>query len=274
MSGSDRAPRCVRTALLAATLLSLAACGGGEGPAVEAVVGNAGGAAPPRREQGADTAPARGGGARAADAATVAPGLGARELAYPEDLQMVLLGYRLEGRQPPIAEWAAAQHRVASANEFERADVREQERERLQAVYDGTEGIGLLRLNVDARIGEYDGSRGGYYLDAFTPGSVFRFSARPAPNPFRDEAVSLRIDNPGELNFWALDTAAAQDVLAKNGGQRHVMLDSRLRITGIDRRSGGPELTATLLRYAIVSTRYQQPTVLGELRFDDASQGE
>jgi len=261
----------MRTALLATALLALVACGSGDGPATDAVDGDAAAAgSSPRQAQRSDATPARdGGGTQAAVAAAAAPGFGTRELAYPEDLQMVLLGYRLEGRQPPIADWAAAQHRVASATEFERADVREQERERLQAVYDGTEGIGLLRLKVSARFGEYDGSRGGYYLDAFTPGSVFRFSARPAPNPFRDEAVSLRIDNPGELNFWALDADAAQDVLARNNGQRHVTLDGRLRITGINRRSDGPELTASLQRYAIVSSRYGEPAVLGELEFHD-----
>lgn len=208
-----------------------------------------------------------------ATAAPVAPGLGTRELAHPEDLQMVLLGYRLEGRQPPIEEWAAAQHRVTSANEFERAGVLAEERERLQAVYDGTEGVGLLRLSVDARISEYDGSRGGYYLDAFTPGSVFHFSARPAPNPFREEKIGLRIDNPGELNFWMLEPAAAQDVLARNNGQRHVTLDSRFRITDISRRSDGPVLSATLLGYTIVSSRYREPAVLGELRFDNSTEG-
>src|SRR5690606_3551243 len=164
-----------------------------------------------------------------------ASGFGTRELAHPEDLQMLLLGYRLQGREPPLSEWAAAQHAVARANEFERGKVREQEQARLQAVYEGTEGVGLLRLNVNANFGEYDPSRGGYYLDAFTPGSVFRFSARAAPPPFQVETLSLRIDNPGELNFWPLDPAAAQDILARNNGQRRVTLDSRLRITGVRR---------------------------------------
>lgn len=281
MSASDRARRAVRaaTAMLALPLL-LAACGGeaGEGQGGQAAPGSGSGSG-----SGAAAAPAAAGtpstdGTRAAEVTATSParaaapaadaGSGTRELSHPEDLQMLLLAYRLEGRTPPIAEWAAAQHRVAAANEFDRAAVRDEEQARLQAVYDGTEGIGLLRMNVNARISEYDGSRGGYYLDAFTPGSVFQFSARPAPNPFRDETVSLRIDNPGELNFWPMDPAAAQEVLARNNGQRHVTLDSRLRITGINRRSTGAELTATLLGYSIVSTKYGQPAVLGERRFD------
>lgn len=272
MSASDRAAR-IAHAMLAVALLALPACGAGDGAATAAVAagpaeGGSSGSQPQPDPSAAATAPgvlAAGVGA----AADTPAGFGTRELAHPEDLQMLLLGYRLEGRQPPIAEWAAAQHSVATANEFERAEALKREQARLQAVYDGTEGVGLLRMNVNARLSEYDGSRGGYYLDAYTAGSVFRFSTRPAPGRFQEETVSLRIDNPGELNFWALDPAAAQEALAKNGGQRDVSLDSRLRITGVSRRSDGPELSATLQGYTIVSSRYRQPAVLGELGFND-----
>ncbi|WP_202844334.1 hypothetical protein [Luteimonas saliphila] len=274
MSVSECARR-APCAILAAVLLALAACGGGDRSGGDGdtsptrSVADAGARAAPASDQdhaGASVAPPS---ARTPAAPAAASGFGSRELAHPEDLQMLLLGYRLQGREPPLAEWAAAQYAVVRANEFERGKVREQEQARLQAVYDGTEGVGLLRLNVRANLSEYDASRGGYYLDAFTPGSVFRFSARAAPPPFREETVSLRIDNPGELNFWPLDPSAAQEVLARNNGQRNVALDSRLRITGIRRRSTEAELTATLLGYAIVSSRYGQPGMLGERRFDD-----
>lgn len=268
MYGFERGGRAVRLALVAA-LLSLAACAAGDDPVAAAAAGGsvAGDAPAAQSRPGVPpSAPAPGTAAASATGADVA--IGSRELAHPEDLQMVLLGYRLEGRQPPIAEWAAAQYSVTRANEFERDAVLEGERARLQAVYDGTEGVGLLRMDVRARFGEYDGARGGYYIDGYTAGSVFRFTAHPAPHRGAEETITVRIDNPGELNFWALDPAAAQDVLARNGG-RDVNLDSRLRITGISRRSDGPVLSATLLGYRIVSTRYRQPAVLGEFAFDD-----
>src|SRR5690606_8645117 len=182
-------------------------------------------------------------------------------------LQMVMLAYRLEGRQPPFAEWAAAQSGVRMANEFERADVLRAEEERLRAVYDGTEGVGLLRLNVRAALSEYDGSRGGYYLTAFTPGSVLTFTAYPVDRA-HPERVSVRVDNPGELHFWPLDPATARGVLDRNGGLRNVVLDARMRITGISRRSDGTALSATLLDYTTTSDRHGQPVVLGELRVD------
>lgn len=261
-----------RARLLSVPLaLVLAACGGGDAPASTAPAG--GGAVP---GQAAGPQPAAPGGVAAAPgpstagagAATAAGGVaGRRELAHPEDLQMVMLAYRLEGRQPPFAEWAAAQPGVRMANEFERADVLRAEEERLRAVYDGTEGVGLLRLNVRAALSEYDGGRGGYYLTAFTPGSVLTFTAYPVDRA-HPERVSVRVDNPGELNFWPLDAATARGVLDRNGGLRNVVLDARMRITGISRRSDGSALSATLLGYTITSDRHGQPVVLGELRFD------
>lgn len=280
MCACDRARR-APDAVLAAALLALVACGGGSGdqPAGDGETAAALSAAAAGAQQGSPVGQRHAGASSASPSAitamapAAASGFGTRELAHPEDLQMVLLGYRLQGREPPLAEWAAAQHAVARANEFERDEVRGQEQARLQAVYDGTDGVGLLRLNVSATFSEYDASRGGYYLDAFTPGSAFRFSARAAPPPFQEEVVSLRIDNPGELNFWPLDPAAAQDVLARNDDQRRVTLDSRLRLTGIRRRGDGVELSATLLGYGIVSTRYRQPALLGERRFDGKDGG-
>lgn len=182
---------------------------------------------------------------------------------------MLMLAYRLEGREPPIATWAGQQSRVAYADEFQRPALLQDEQGRLQAIYDGTAELGRLRMNVRAHFGEYDSARGGYYLDAFMPGSVFHFTAQPSPSE-RAQRISLQVDNPEELNFWPLDAAAAQDVLTRNGGLRDVVLDSRLRITGINRRSEGPVITARLEGYAIGNDRYGRPVSLGERRFSPA----
>src|SRR5690606_2506691 len=172
MCGCER--RTGRARLLPVPLALLLAACGGDAPASTAPAG--GGAVPGRAAGPQPATPGAGAAAPGpatadAGAATATGGVaGQRELAHPEDLQMVMLAYRLEGRQPPFAEWAAAQPGVRMANEFERADVLRAEQERLRAVYDGTEGVGLLRLNVRAALSEYDGGRGGYYLTAFTPG--------------------------------------------------------------------------------------------------------
>lgn len=264
MSVSDA---CLRTCLLAALAAALAACGAEGGDAATEATPMAAMAAAPT-----GTAPMSSLAAKTASVADTAA-FGERQLDHPDDLQMLMLAYRLEGRQPPIAEWAAAQSRVVHANEFERSALLEAERQRLQGIYDGTADVGRLRLNVRARFGEYDATRAGYYLDAFMPGSVFHFNARPVPHPIVQERVDLQVDNSEEINFWPLDAAAAQDALQRTGGMRNVTLDSRFRITGISRRGDGAVLSARLLGYTIGSDRHGRPVTLGERRFDVSGQG-
>ena len=264
MSASDVRVH-ARMVLAVAMTVLLAACEGGRPEAGEAT-------AEPATHDASDAMPAT--AAAPASPRSTAPEAGApavrfgeRQLDHPDNLQILMLAYRLEGRTPPIDEWAAAQSRVVYADEFTRPALLKEEQERLQGIYDGTAEVGRLRMNVNARFGEYDATRGGYYLDAFMPGSAFDFSAQPSPST-QAQRVSLRIDNPEELNFWPLDAAAAQDVLARNSGMRNVVLDSRFVITGISRRNEGRVITARLAGYVIGSDHYNRPATFGERRFD------
>jgi len=265
MSASDARMR-VRVLLPMALAALLAACEGGRTQAGDAT-------APPDPQGGAGAVPATAGAPSpstppASAATTPAPvRFGERQLDHPDHLQILMLAYRLEGRAPPIDAWAAAQSRVVYADEFARPALLKEEQERLQGIYDGTADVGRLRINVNARFGEYDATRGGYYLDAFMPGSAFDFSAQPSPS-VPAQHISLRIDNPEELNFWPLDAAAAQDVLTRNSGIRSVVLDSRFVITGISRRNEGRVITARLAGYVIGSDHYNRPATFGERRFD------
>ena len=262
----------MRSGLLAAVLCTLAACGSDAGSEPrDAVAGTdapSGTAAAPATAA-PSAAPARSERDEASSAAGSGDAYvaGTQLLSHPDDLQMVMLGYRLRGLVPPLAQWAEEQQAVGRANEFERATVLQGERERLQSIYDGTADVGRLRLNVNSQFSEYDGSRGGYYLTAFSPGSVFTFSAQPVSGA--SEHVRVQVDNEDELNFWPLDAAAAQDVLREAGGTRSVTLDSSFRITGVSQRSDGTTIAVRLQRYAIVADRYRNPVVLGERMFDE-----
>lgn len=250
--------------LMVLLALLLAACGSNNAPATATL-----GAAPNQAANAANAAspvpaaPVPAG----ASAPTAAPGVGARLLNQPDNLQLVLLGWRLSGKTPPLQEWAAQKYEVTSANEFERPAKLKAELERLQTVWDGTADVGSLRFNVDSRFSEYDATRGGYYLDAFTPGSYFDFSASPGGSG-SEQHVSLRVDNAGELNFWPLAPAAAQDILSRNGNARDVVLDSQFRIVGTSQHGDATAISLQLLRYSILSDRYnQQGVVLGERAF-------
>lgn len=273
MSGSDRLVS-LRRALLATVLCALSGCSSPDaGPGLaDAATGTAGNR-PPGAPAASAAAPGRAAGAASSMAAPASAAVaGTTLLSHPDDLQMVMLGYRLRGLVPPLARWAEGQVAVRRANEFDRAAVLQAERDRLQSVYDGTATVGRLRLNVDSQFSEYDGNRGGYYLTAFAPGSVFRFSAQPVSGA--NEQVAVQVDNEEELNFWPLDAAAARDVLHQHNGSRSVALDSVFRIVGVAQRSGGTTIIVRLQRYAIVSDRYRNPTVLGERVFDHVPEAE
>lgn len=269
MSGSDL--RTLRPLLLAALVAMLAGCGG-EPEAAAAASGAAPEAGAAGRDGAANAAPGNAVAAPATQAPAAAANLagvpGDRVLNQPEDLQLLMLAYRLQGQVPPIADWAAANVSMGAANEFDRPRMLAEETARLQSIYDGTAGVGGVRLNVRAHFSEYDGGRGGYYLDAYVPGSSIGFEARPAGYPFRPERVSLAVVNDEELNFWPLDPDAARQVLERNSGGRNVVLDSRFRIVGAARRGDGWVLDVQLLGYAINSDTYRDNSRLGEQRFD------
>lgn len=267
MSGSDA--RVLRPLLLAALVAMLAGCGGEPEAGAAASGADAGTAGRDGATPAAPSTAAAAPGSQASAAAATPAGVpGDRVLNQPEDLQLLMLAYRLQGQTPPIADWAAANVASGAVNEFDRPRLLAEETARLQSIYDGTAGVGGLRLNVRAHFSEYDGGRGGYYLDAYVPGSSIGFEARPAAYPFRPERVSLAVVNSEELNFWPLDPESARQVLERNGSGRNVVLDSRFRIVGAARRGDGWVLDAQLLGYAINSDTYRDNSRLGELRFD------
>ncbi|MBY9067218.1 hypothetical protein K1X12_09930 [Hyphomonas sp. WL0036] len=234
-----------------AGVLLLAGCGG---PGAEG--GDGGGAATPVAvtEGGASPssapAPARDSGKadkKAAKAEAAAPSpFGTATLAYPDDFQMTLLAYRLTDRQPPLGEWAGEVYEVRYADEFSKAQKLEAETARLADIYASTEGVGFLQVRLNSQISQYDSSRGGYYLTAFSPGNQVSFNGK--------ERVSLQLDNMAKAFFWPVDVSRAQEILEHSS--RQVDIDTRVQLTGIQRRSDGLVIQGKILDYGIYSGRY------------------
>ena len=119
-SASDRRARgaaCLALALALAALLS--ACGDRQ-EASSAAPGEPGGSHAPGAPSAAPATAAGSATPSASPSATPPSTFGERQLDHPDDLQMLMLAYRLEGREPPIATWAGQQSRVAYADEFQR----------------------------------------------------------------------------------------------------------------------------------------------------------
>jgi hypothetical protein len=181
--------------------------------------------------------------------AAAAPGpspFGTATLAYPDDFQMTLLAYRLTEREPPLAAWAGEVYEVKYADEFSKAAKLEAETARLADIYASTEGVGLLQIRLNSQLSQYDSGRGGYYLTAFSPGNQVNFGGK--------EQVSLQLDNMASAFFWPVEATRAQEILEHSS--RQVDLDTKIQITGIQRRSNGLVIQGQILEYGIYSNRY------------------
>lgn len=236
-------------AAIASTVL-LAGCGGssaegGEagapGSPASAVAAPPASPTPTAKETGKSgkTSPAK------ADTPAASP-FGTATLSYPDDFQMTLLAYRLTEREPPLSQWAGETNDVKYADEFSKAAKLEAETARLSDIFASTQDVGILQVRLNSQISQYDTGRGGYYLTAFSPGNQVNFSGR--------ENVSLQLTNMSSAFFWPVEAGRAQEILDHTS--RQVSLDTKVQITGIQRRSSGLVIQGRILEYGIYSGRY------------------
>ncbi|WP_439641433.1 hypothetical protein [Nevskia sp.] len=233
--------RGAQAAGLSLSVLAMAGCGDqaptatAAGPAPAAV-----GAAPAARAAAGDARPGTAGAGGAA-AASFGSGL----LAYPDDLQMILLAQRLAGGDPvaTIARWAEASPAVRQANEFQRDAALAAERQRLEAVLAAVADSGRLRIRTTTQLGDYDTAAGVWYLSAFQPGSLFTFSHQ------RDSAA-LAMQNAREAYRWPMPAAEAE-ALKRKTQYRTVEVDIDLTITGARMRGNGPQVDARITAFQL-----------------------
>ncbi|MEQ8178286.1 MAG: hypothetical protein RIA10_08130 [Amphiplicatus sp.] len=167
-------------------------------------------------------------------------------LSYPDDLQMTMLAYRLTDRTPPLEAWAGEERDVRYADEFTKVDKLKAETQRLVSIYESTKGVGALQMRLNSQLSQYDSSKGGYYLTAFSPGGSFNFNGK--------ESVSVQLDNMADAFFWPMDAEEAQEILAHTS--RRVSINATIRITGAMRRTSGIVIKGDIADYAIYSERY------------------
>ncbi|MEX1147306.1 MAG: hypothetical protein WEB93_02890 [Sphingomonadales bacterium] len=253
-----------RIACAAGLVVMVSACGDGGEPAASGDGGGGGDA--PRAVYGAvqgqpqaaagsqpqaakdEPKPASGWGRKADEAASSTGGVkGDKTLSYPEDLQMVMLAYRMRGETPPLEAWGANTTQVRIANEFTRPAALKAEVDRLRDVYDTTDGVGFLRVRTSTQVSQYDGNRGGFYLNAFSPGTTFSFG-------HYNEKVALQVTNSADAYFWPLDAETAQGVLEKNTNSRVVTVDMLMALGALERRTSGPVMSGRVLEYSVFSS--------------------
>lgn len=185
-------------------------------------------------------------------AAASPPGkFGPRELVNPDGSAVVFLYYHLSGLTPPYDRWVEADSRVTLAPPIERQAQREAVRAELEAAAAAVQGVGALRLTIQANLSDYDPSYGEFTVRGLAPSSVVEFSAL-------QQKVSIRFANGLAAQTWSVPAEEAQLVRDKIGPMRAVSADTLLRITDVQPEPGGGTLTTEIVEYELREDRSGQ----------------
>lgn len=144
----------------------------------------------------------------------VPPSVSARTLTMPGDAEMQLLRGHLQDDPPDYEAIAERSDTVRQASEFDRADASRREADRLRDAYLAMGDVDRLIVRLRSRFGKYDGSAGGFRLQAFEPDRVVEFLS-----------TRLTFENRDEFSVWKLSTAEARKVLSAVGSDRAVHLE-------------------------------------------------
>jgi len=196
----------------------------------------------------------------AAAQGTVAPGSAAgassppREIIAPDDETIVWIFLARAGVTPPIAEWARAHVRSQGytydppVNEFNRQEYIDAAARDLQARFDATRDVGIVTLNVRARLSEYDPGYGEFYIDAFAPGHYLTFQAL-------GQEVAVKPTNATAAYTWKVPPEQARLIAERLGSYRSVTITARLELQDALRGAKGGSINARILTYAILDEK-------------------
>ncbi len=115
-----------------------------------------------------------------------------------------------------------------------------------------TADIGSLLIRVRSQFSQYDADSKGYYLSAFMPGTILKFSSGKYPG----NRVELRLVNLSKVQLWSLEPSLAEAVLKKHPN-REVLVDVTVQIVGVRMSSSGPQLEGKVRAYAIYANEMQ-----------------
>ena len=206
-------------------------------------------------------------GARAASSQGAAPSPatagGGRELVNPDANTVVFLYYQLAHLPLPMDNWVEDDSRVKFAPGPEKASRRESVRAELNAAAASVQGIGSLRLTINANLSDYDPTYGEFTIRALSPSSVVNFSAL-------GQKVDVSFINGRTAQIWRVPQAQAQAVRDKISYTSNVEIDALLKIAGVLPGPGGGTITTEVLEYELRET--QHGTVLTRARLGGAVQ--
>lgn len=183
--------------------------------------------------------------------------LGDRTLSAPSDFQVAVAFYNIIGLDPPFNDWARADPRSRSANEFERAEVAGRIQQELLLAAQAATGIGFIELNTSSNFGEYDMSAQGFRLEELDSNRFYTWN-------YNGKAYRLTMENGNAAQLWRIPQQEAR-ALVEGGRSRRVDLKLRFRIVGaIPESNGGGTLQGRIVGYQVLD---QSARRVGEMTF-------
>jgi hypothetical protein len=198
--------------------------------------------------------------AKAADTATAGNTVSGRELLNPDASTVVFLFYRLALLQLPLDTWVEEDTRVKFAPPLEKAAKREAVRSELNAAAASVQGVGALRLTMNANLSDYDPSYGEFTVRALSPSSVVSFDAL-------GQKVAVSFTNGRTAQIWRVPQGEAQGVRDKISSSSSVEIDVLLRIANVLPGPGGGTIATEVVQYELRET--QRGAVLARVQLED-----
>jgi hypothetical protein len=188
--------------------------------------------------------------------AAARPG-GGRELVNPDANTVVFLYYQLAHLPLPIDSWVEEDNRVRFAPAPEKAAHREAVRSELNAAAASVQGVGALRLTMNANLSDYDPTYGEFTVRALSPSSIVNFDAL-------GQKVAVSFTNGRTAQIWRVAQSESQAVRDKISYNGNVEIDVLLRIASVLPGPGGGTITTDIMEYELRET--QRGAVLARVK--------
>lgn len=170
--------------------------------------------------------------------------VGDRTLSMPSDFQVAVAFYNIIGLSPPFNEWARADPRSRSANEFQRAEVAGRIQQELLLAAQASQGVGFFEINTNSSFGEYDMAAQGFRLAALESSRYYSWN-------YDNRNYKLTMENGDAAQLWRIPQDRAR-AFVESGGSRNVNLKLRIRVVGaIPESNGGGTLQGRVVSYEV-----------------------
>ena len=171
------------------------------------------------------------------------------ELVSPDAEAIASLYYDWAGIEPPIDEFAEQYvNDDRSVNDANRVQKLARAQDIYRRRFRSGLNVGFIKLNLSAKLSEYDATTGEFYVDAFAPGSSVNYRAY-------DRFFQLKFENDAEAYRWKVPSYMADRIVQQTEGEhgfRSLTIPVVAQISGVaPSGTSGGVIYARILSYSL-----------------------